>query len=243
MILERVTHLHQLTEKLREARVRRAIETLLVGREQISDLPADDIEYVEDLGLIRRKPVLAVSNPIYREVIPRELTWSTEQTIVQETAWYMRPDGRLDVEKLLASLQQFFRQNAEHWVERFNYKEAGPQLLLQAFLHRIVNGGGYIELEYGLGRMRTDLLLIWPAVEAAPGTGQRAVIEVKLLRGDLERTIAEGLAQTIEYADRAGRTTEAHLVVFDRRPGRTGEEKIFRREVSRDGRKVVVWGA
>jgi hypothetical protein len=33
------------------------------------------------------------------------------------------------------------------------FKEAGPQLLLQAFLQRIVNGGG---------RMRADMLIVWP---------------------------------------------------------------------------------
>ena len=64
--------------------------------------------------------------------------------------------------KLLAAFQDFFRQHAEHWQERFQYKEAGPQLLLQAFLQRILNGGGRIEREYGLGRLRTDLLIFWP---------------------------------------------------------------------------------
>lgn len=64
-------------------------------------------------------------------------------------------------------------------------KEAGPQLLLQAFLQRIVNGGGRIEREYGLGRMRTDLLILWPMthdLSTSPLTHvQRIVIEVKLL--------------------------------------------------------------
>ena len=35
-----------------------------------------------------------------------------------------------------------------------------PQLLRQAFLQRLVNGGGRVEREYGLGRGRTDLLVI-----------------------------------------------------------------------------------
>ena len=53
-------------------------------------------------------------------------------------------------------------------------KEAGPQLLLQAFLQRIVNSGGRIEREYGLGRMRTDLLLLWPAPsDARPDSGSK----------------------------------------------------------------------
>ncbi|MBI4530414.1 MAG: hypothetical protein HY709_02730 [Candidatus Latescibacteria bacterium] len=40
---------------------------------------------------------------------------------------------------LLTAFQEFFREHAECWVERFEYKKAGPQLLLQAFLQRIVN--------------------------------------------------------------------------------------------------------
>ena len=63
----------------------------------------------------------------------------------------------------------FFREHSEHWLEHFQYKEAGPQLLLQAFLQRILNSGGRIELEYGLGRMRADLLLLWPLSQAEPG--------------------------------------------------------------------------
>ncbi len=30
------------------------------------------------------------------------------------------------------------------------------------YLHRIVNGGGYIDREYGVGRGRIDLLIRWP---------------------------------------------------------------------------------
>jgi hypothetical protein len=61
----------------------------------------------------------------------------------------MAGDGRLDLGSLLSVFQGFFPEHAEHWVERFDYKEAGPQLLLQAFLQRIVNRGGRIEREYG----------------------------------------------------------------------------------------------
>ncbi len=66
-----------------------------------------------------------------------------------------------EVRCLARSIQSFFRENSEHWVERFDYKEAGPQLLLQAFLQRIVNGGGRVEREYELGGMRTDILITW----------------------------------------------------------------------------------
>ena len=123
-----------------------------------------------------------------------------------------------------------------------------PELLLQAFLQRIVNGGGRIEREYGLGRMRTDLLLLWPlggaqAQEPAGerGATQKVVIECKVLHRGLERTLREGLAQTRAYMDRSG-SAEGHLVVFDRTEGRSWDEKIFRRDETEGGVPVTVWG-
>ncbi len=163
LIQRRETHLDQLADKLREERVRRVIEPLLIGQDIALDLPLDDIDYVRDLGLVALDKPLRIANPIYREVIPRQLTASTEEMTVQERVWYVQPDHCLDMNKLLSAFQQFFREHAEHWIERFQYREAGPQLLLQAFLQRIVNGGGRIDREYGLGRRRTDLLLHWLA--------------------------------------------------------------------------------
>ncbi|MBI4606607.1 MAG: ATP-binding protein [Planctomycetes bacterium] len=244
LILRRVTHLHQLADKLQEERVRRVIEPMLRGEDLERQVCPDDVEYVLDLGLARREPEgLEVSNPIYREVIPRELTWLQEINLESRIrpAWYIAPDDRLDLGKLLAAFQDFFREHSEHWVERFEYKEAGPQLLLQAFLHRVVNNGGRIEREYGLGRGRTDLLVVWPLKGSDEGREQRAVIELKVLRGDLEKAVQLGLEQTLEYQDRTA-AAEAHLVIFDRRPERSWAEKIYRRVEERGGREVVVWG-
>ena len=143
LILGRQTHLHQLADKLREARVRQVVAPLLSGGER-SDADAEDVEYVRDLGLVTSRGTLRIANPIYAEVIPRELMYAREANLVQETEWYVKADGDLDVEGLLAAFQRFFREHSEHWIERFEYRQAGPQLL-QAFLQRIVNGGGRIE--------------------------------------------------------------------------------------------------
>ena len=156
-----------------------------------------------------------------------------------------RLDGRLDVDKLLGAAQEFFPQHSEHWVERFDYKEAGPRLLMQASLQRIVNPalsvaegrGGRVEREYGLGRMRTDLLVVWPY----PGGVQESVIELKILYGSLDRTLEEGLEQTWEYMDRCG-TNEGHLVIFDRGGDKPWTEKIFQREEAYQGTTITVWG-
>jgi len=149
----------------------------------------------------------------------------------------------LALPKLLAAFQQFFRENSEIWIERFDYKEAGPQLLMQAFLQRIVNSGGRIDREYGLGRRRTDLLVQWPLDEARGfhGPVQRAVIELKILHKSLEATIKEGLAQTADYLDRVG-ADEGNLVVFDRTPDTPWEQKLFVRQERHGEHRIGVWG-
>ena len=180
---------------------------------------------------------MRIANPIYAEVIPRELTWAAGEGLVQDTAWYVDTGGGLDMLKLLSAFQTFFREHSEHWVERFDYREAGPQLLLQAFLQRIVNGGGRIEREYGLGRGRTDLLILWPQGERV----RRFVVECKVLHKSLERTIQEGLEQTAGYMDRCA-AEAGHLVIFDRDEARSWEEKVFCRRESANGVEVLVWG-
>ena len=136
--------------------------------------------------------------------------------------------------KLLAALQVYFRENVEHWVEHTEYKEVGPQLLLQAFLHRIVNGGGRVEREFGLGRGRTDLLILWPeGGDWDPTRVSKHVIECKVVRSGLEQTAA--------YTDRCG-AGSGHLVIFDLRPGKTWEERVFRRDPEPGGLPITVWG-
>ena len=235
LILRRETHLDQLADKLREGRVRRVVEPLLSGGAE-REFSARDIEYVRDLGLIAIAPPLRIANPIYAEVVPRELTAAAQEGLVEDTAWYIDAGGGLDVVRLLAAFQVFFREHSEHWVERFEYREAGPQLLLQAFLQRIVNGGGRIEREYGLGRGRTDLLIVWTQGERT----RKFVIECKILRKGLERTLGEGLAQTAGYMDRCA-AEAGHLVIFDRGEG-AWDDKIFHRIESAGDVCIHVWG-
>jgi len=243
LVESRATHLHQLADKLTEARVQRVISALLAGEHDRIGVPPDDLEYVADLGLVELRPRLRISNGIYREVIPREITWTTQASFWHRTAWYVTPDHRLDMQKLLAAFQEFFRENSEAWLERFEYKEAGPHLLLQAFLQRIVNTGGRIDREYGLGRMRTDLLVQWPTdpERGFLGPVDKSVIELKVLHKSLELTIEQGLAQTAAYVQRTG-AAEAHLVVFDRRDDVPWDDKVFVRQETHDGLPVTVWG-
>jgi hypothetical protein len=65
-------------------------------------------------------------------------------------------------------------------VDIFQYKEVASQLLLMAFLQQVVNGGGRIDREYGLGRGRVDLYVAWPI---SPTIWPRVVIEMQIIRG------------------------------------------------------------
>jgi hypothetical protein len=108
---------------------------------------------------------------------------------------------------------------------------------VQAFLQRIINGGGFVLPEYGLGRRRTDVLIRWQYT----GGEQRIVLELKVVRGSVEATMREGLTQTVDYMDKCG-ASEGYLLVFDRDERKTWEEKIFQRVETMRGVVVQVWG-
>ena len=248
LILSRRTHLDQLAHKLEEERVRRVVEPILSGGEVRHH--ARDLEYVRDLGLIAPDSPPRIANPIYAELVPRELGYVLQDSLDVQAAWYVDGDGRLDMTKLLTAFGTFFGEHSEHWLGRFSeYPEAGPQLILQAYLHRVVNGGGRIEREYGLGRGRTDLLVLWPREAGQPSDlWERFVVECKALRDSdrksLAWTVEQGVEQTLGYMKKCG-VGEGHLVVFDRRAGakerRDGEGEAGGSERRQDGHGVVVW--
>jgi len=246
LIRSRATHLDQLADKLKEPRVHRVISAMLESEEiEADNIVDDDLQYLVDLGLIIRKPTLKISNRIYQEIIPRELTTVTQDIIVnQEQSWYLTPDNKIDISKLLEAFQQFFREHADSWIEKFDYKEAGPQLLMQAFLQRIINGGGRINREYGLGRKRTDLSIEWPVdpEQGFFGEVQRVIIELKILRHSLDSTIEQGIKQSVDYAD-SYHAEEVHLIIFNRNPEIPWDDKIWHKEIKYNERKVGVWGA
>lgn len=91
-----------------------------------------------------------------------------------------------------------------------------------------------------LGRRRTDLLIAWP-VQGGPTL--RYVIQGKVARPGrgFERVVAEGVRQAAAYMDLSG-AESAHVVMFDLRPGRSWEERLFRRDPQRADPPITVWG-
>ncbi len=247
LILRRDTHLDQLADKLREPRVRRVIEPMLQGEEAAGVASEEDLTYVADLGLIKlRSPrKVEIANEIYREIIPRALNYVMQVDLrgALPDSPFRHADGRLDFRGLLAGFQQFYRENSEVWNKRALYEEAAPQLLLQAWLQRVVNGGGRIEREYALGRRRADLFVRFFRQLEGRREEQRFVVEMKVLRHSLAKTLDDGLKQTAAYADRC-QPHESHLIVVDPAPAseKSWEEKVFVDEKVYEGRPITVWG-
>jgi len=232
IVLERRSHIDSLIARLREPRVRRIVEPMLAGTSLPADQLDDDLSYVLGLGLVRvARGELQIANPIYREVIPRALTWTQQISMHQPTEWYVRADGSLDLSKLMTAWQAFWRKDGHLAAEGFGYREAGPHLMLMAFLQRVVNGGGRIEREYGLGRGALDLMIFWKEA--------RHAIEVKIRR-DTE-TEADALDQVGRYLDFA-QLAEGWLLLFDLRKEVSWADKLFVREVEHAGKTIRMVG-
>jgi hypothetical protein len=218
LILARATHLDSLAAKLVEPRVLRVLQPVLAGALAQFDPYDDDLRYVRDLGLVAPRAPVRVANPIYREVIARVLGAETEENVVADPRSFVLPDGRLDYDKLLREFAAFWREHGEVLASGGVYHEVAPQLVLMGYLQRIVNGGGHVEREYGIGRGRIDLLVRWP-YQGPDGkrAWQREAAELKVWRDGAPDPLAEGLAQLDGYLERLGLGAGV-LVIFDRRP-------------------------
>jgi hypothetical protein len=97
---------------------------------------------------------------------------------------------------MLQDFQQFWRENSDVWEERFQYKEAAPHLILQAFLQRIFNGGGDVRREMATGKNRLDLCIGYK--------NKKYPIELKIKRG--EKSVEKNVEQIAGYMDTLGCT-------------------------------------
>ena len=233
LIQRQDTHLDSLAERLKEPRVQGIIEPILAGQE-LPNPPWDDIQYLLDLGLCTQKQgALEIANPIYREVLPRCLAASTTVGLGYVKPTWLSETGELLPEQLLAAFLDFWRQHGQPLLQNFAYHEIAPHLVLMAFLHRVVNGGGTLEREYAIGSGRMDICLRYGVVVMG--------MELKVWKPGKKDPLPQGLQQLDKYLAGLGLDT-GWLVIFDRRPDllpiedRTTTEEV----ISPGGRAIVV---
>jgi type II secretory pathway predicted ATPase ExeA len=237
LIQRQDTHLDSLAERLREPRVRQVIAPMLAG-EIAPDIPVDTIRFMLDLGLCRSDPIdgLVIANPIYREIIPRMLSYSMMTTLPRIDPFWLTPEGKMDPAKLLEAFLAFWKQHGEPLLKSAPYHEIAPHLVLMAFLHRVVNAGGTIEREYAIGTRRMDICVRYGEVVQA--------MELKVWRDGESNPLHKGLSQLDSYLAGLGVET-GWLVIFDQRSGLPDIAERTRTEpaTTPTGREViVVWG-
>jgi len=242
LIQNRPTHFDSLMERLKEPRVQKVILPLIQGEENI-DRQSDDFLYVKDLGLIKEDNItkqVEPANPIYAEIIVRTINMNVQSKLlsnpVYQTPRYLTNE-KIDMSLLFKDFQIFWRENSEIiWDKLYEnglheYKEASPHLVLQAFLQRIINGGGRIIREMALGKKRVDICLEYQ--------NQKYPIEIKILRN--KNSISDGLLQTFQYIEKCG-CKEGWLVVFDRDTKKSWDEKLYIRHEEYNGKNITIVG-
>ncbi|MDR1153894.1 MAG: ATP-binding protein, partial [Bacteroidales bacterium] len=119
------------------------------------------------------------------------------------------------------------------WVNKYSdYPEAGPLLVMQAFLQRVVNGGGQIIRDMASGNGRLDLMMIY--------NDQKYPIELKIRYG--KKYVDDGLVQTAGYMD-LHCCSEGWMVVFDRRKTVKWEDKLYIKKETVNGKTLTIVGA
>jgi len=228
------THLDSLAERLHEDRVRAIIEPMLAGQD-LGNVPQEDLRFIVDLGLCRIDPRggLVIANPIYREVLPRMLAYVPRAGLPLIAPTWLDDQGRLIPNALLTAFLKFWRQHGQPLLKSAPYHEIAPHLVLMAFLHRVVNGGGSLEREYAIASRRMDLCLRYGEITIG--------IELKVWREGRPDPLKEGLEQIDYYLAGLG-LDWGWLIIFDRRPGLPdiGDRTTTEEAVTATGRKITV---
>ncbi|MDR2141258.1 MAG: AAA-like domain-containing protein [Deltaproteobacteria bacterium] len=237
VILSRPTHLDSVMERLKEPRVRRVIDSVIVGavKWDTSKMTAEDIQYVQDLGLLKREDaVYRPANPIYGEIIIRKLTQPIElgMPVNLRVKW---TDGRtLLMTELLKAFQRYWEENAEMLGKPDNISEATPHLVCFAFMQRILNSGvDKLQREYALGKMRLDI--------CAEYKGVSYPVELKRQDKFTDNEMTKSLNQLRTYMDKCG-AKEGWLVIFDINWDKKFEEKITWKTIEYNNSTIHIVG-
>ena len=201
--------LDEVFDRMRDVRFKSLLEQAAAGT--LRDLSSEEGRAAVDLGIVRETSdgTVQFANPIWRLLVARQLPNAKSSMFSSDKPAWVRPDGRLDPDKLLEAFIEFWRRHGDQVFAAANYGELSP-LVLTAFLNGIVKSGGLIEREYALGRGRMDVCI--------RQGGSALAMVVKVRRDRDADPVVEGLAQVDESLARHG-IEDGWLVIFDRRKG------------------------
>ena len=183
-------------------------------------------------GVFRQNGTVKVHNRIYEQVLYDYLTAKMYQAKLAEgkseflIGIYEKPDGSLDLEKVLLRFQQFLREQYSAKDQKF--LERQWRLVFLAFFKPILNGKGHDFKEAQISdEKRLDVVATY--------LQHKYIIELKRWYGPSYHQ--KGLDQLADYLDRQG-VDEGYLIIFE-----GTREKSQRQEwIEHRGKRVfAVW--
>ncbi|MCP5052960.1 MAG: hypothetical protein GY940_37675, partial [bacterium] len=207
-------------------------EKAILYKETFIEIVFDHVEYnqygkdqgwLEQYGLIKGDNDHAVvANEIYKTIFVKIFFKEVKAYKATSPGEHELADDKPDLKRILLDSEQYISQIGvgafyQKWAEPTLQGDPGTpetkpyektgQFLLTAWLYQFVMGGDgelRYELISGLGRM--DVLLTYK--------GRKYIIETKINRGKLSRTIDDGVTQIGKYIS-SEFANEGYLVIFD----------------------------
>ncbi len=230
LLLERgETHIDIVLKKLREAPIKLVVEAIINGEAADFTKFKDALSYARSMGIVTHSPPVRFANSIYRELALKTMCSvfiESLPTDLVDIERYWHKDS-VDIDALLAEFQLFYQRFAQAWIARYEFKEAGRQLLFIAFLTRLTQGQAAFEWDMALGHGRCCVSLDYQ--------GQRTAFVMKLRHDHYSRE--EGLEQTVRYLKQVN-LSEGYLLLFDI----VWQQPIYREAVEHQHKHIILLG-
>jgi hypothetical protein len=222
----RDTHIDFLLDKLHVPQVKRIIEPMLAAssdsvfltldRESKEESFNDTLQYCLYLGLLKINGILRPANPIYASAIVRFLSENLKYDLPKEIIGKWMDAKNIDMTGLLKDFQEFWAINSEKFLRYVKYPEAGPLLILSAFLQKALNGRATVVNEFANGQGYADIAVFY--------ADRYYPIELKIKEN--QDSLYGGQKQILRYMERL-LAKEGWLVIFDRKSNKSWGEKFI----------------
>ncbi|MDR0506429.1 MAG: hypothetical protein LBH32_06395, partial [Dysgonamonadaceae bacterium] len=118
MVLARETHLDidSLANRLDDPRIRIVMGKMISGETDTNLVQSEGFRLCMDWGLVViENGSSQVVNPIYREMLAREMTYGAQLAIPEPNWRWQKNDGTLDMDNLMREFQKFWRKHSAVW--------------------------------------------------------------------------------------------------------------------------------
>jgi hypothetical protein len=240
-------YMDQLAAKLSSRSVRETLFPILIGGRWEKKPLQEDLDYLEDLELIRKSPGgWGIPNAIYREIIPKVMgrNLKDELSHVVDRSKFLRPDRRLDFREMIKFYQKLYCEYFLVWGRRYDLQGVLAQILLHTFLHYVLGDRGRMECDYALSTGCVDISVGWGySLENGERREERFVVEIRLFDNTQahEVGVRYGVTQVVAYA-KPRQPYEVYLLILDEDESKTWYDRLFQEQHVYDNMTVNVYG-